>query len=146
MEFLKEFEDWLHEHFVADLCKATSAELEKVLMDTGMSEAEAAKKAEPLYYTMIDNEEDAYVKGIQDGAQLQLQLLGKTPEAKAGAGQLSKIQYKVHNDEDDMEQTMWTKAVADGVFLVEAEYLDEFLKNYPDAVEVERTGPVVRPG
>jgi heat shock protein HspQ len=87
MDIAEHFKEFLHEHFVDDICNTTSTELEKTFMDSGMSENEAADKADPFYTAMIHNEEAAYIKGVKDGAQLQLHLLDKAPENKKEVSQ-----------------------------------------------------------
>ncbi|MGD0153300.1 MAG: hypothetical protein ABSC17_06010 [Thermacetogeniaceae bacterium] len=87
MEFQKYFEEFLREHFVSEVCSATTTELEQILTSTGMSETEAAKKAEPLYSSMIDSEHAAYSQGIKDGARLLLHLLDMAPENKKEVSQ-----------------------------------------------------------
>lgn len=87
MDIAEHFKEFLHEHFVADVCTTVSTELEEAFMDTGMSEAEAANKADPLYTAMIHNEKAVYIKGVKDGAQLQLHLLDKAPENKKEVSQ-----------------------------------------------------------
>ena len=84
--FPEDFEEFLRDRAeMGNVYETKSAQVEQVLMDTGMILLEAGRTAIPIFEAMLANENAAYIKGVKDGSQLILHLLDMAPEKRSEA-------------------------------------------------------------
>jgi hypothetical protein len=76
-----EFKKWSPEkkQYVGEL------DLAQELKDAGIKEDTADDLAAIIWSAIGDVQEDAYIQGVEDGAQLELHLLGMAPKTKRDA-------------------------------------------------------------